>query len=101
MSHGKSIISDLAVLEYYSYRFDKRRPFWAFASDNGLHSRQLYSHLSKHRFGRWIDYGVALETGWLTEEGKEELARLRGLQKAPPVPLGGDPSQDLGSHGIP
>ena len=90
MTHGKPIISDLAVLEHYAKPFNERPSFRLFAFSQGLAHKQLYSQLSKHRFYRWLNYGMCLENGWLTEEGKDELARLQGLQAAPPVPLGGD-----------
>lgn len=75
MSNGKPLIDDLTVLLAYEPRQSGAMERLMVAT--GLPHKQLYAHLNKSRFCRWIDYGVCLEHGWLTPEGEAELARLR------------------------
>lgn len=81
MSHGKPLIPDLIVLEAYAPR--EVGSMERLMAATGLPHKQLYAHLNKRRFCRWIDYGTCLENGWLTPEGEAELARLRAQTPLP------------------
>lgn len=75
MSNGNPLIDDLTVLTAYAPR--QSGAMQRLMEATGLPHKQLYAHLNKRRFCRWIDYGTCLENGWLTPEGEAELARLR------------------------
>lgn len=82
MPNGKSLISDLEMLTAFEEPFivngiprDQR-----LYEKYNLHWKQLYRLCDKPKFDTWIECGVSFRSGWLTEAGKAELARLRNSQ---------------------
>jgi hypothetical protein len=45
--------------------------------------KQVYAILEKRRMIPWIDSGVTLRSGWLTDKGKARLRELRHLPNTP------------------
>lgn len=86
MPNGHPLIDDLDVL-CFCQDSPGFRDGWisALAQSTGLPYKQVFAHVSKKRFAKWIDYGICLERGWLTPAGKTELARLMA-KVAPPIP---------------
>ena len=71
---------DLVVLEEYERHFFEQDAGWRdtrIAVRTGRCIKQVYALLEKRRYSKWIEYGVSLRSGWLTEEGKRKLVELR------------------------
>ena len=71
---------DLIVLEEYERQFFELDGGWRdarIAKRTGRCIKQVYALLNKSRYDKWIDYGVSLRSGWLTDEGKRKLIELR------------------------
>jgi hypothetical protein len=71
---------DLIVLDEYERPFFDPDDGWRderIAKRTGICIKQVYALLNKSRYSTWIEYGVSLRSGWLTDEGKRKLMELR------------------------
>lgn len=78
---------DLIVLEEYERQFFEPEDGWRdarIARRTGRCMKQVYALLNKHRYSTWIEYGVSLRSGWLTDEGKNKLMELRAVNAPNP-----------------
>lgn len=73
---------DMIVLEEYEKPFivdgilrDER-----IAARTGRCVKQVWAILEKKRMGAWIDCGVTLRSGWLTDSGVARLNELRAIR---------------------
>ena len=62
-----------AVAEYQSDPYNKPFPYEIIAQKTGCVEKVAYCAMERADDRGYIDYGVSLRTGWLTEKGKELL----------------------------
>jgi hypothetical protein len=83
MPNGQPIATDLQVLEGFEEPFicDQGIPRdQRMAARWGCSLKQVYAIWHKPRFNRFIDYGMTLRSGWLTDAGWVRLHRLRATE---------------------
>lgn len=64
------------VLLVFSKPFDGVFRTDELAARLGISPKQVYRAMEKAEDNGWVDCGVSLRTGWITDKGRAELARL-------------------------